>query len=69
MIEGFEDSFKSVILAGVHDIKNLKLKIRNDEGIKYNSPWNIAVDFNIDMSFNCSEIWTMISDYRRKYCI
>ena len=65
MIEGFEDSFKSVILAGVHDIKNLKLKIRNDEGIKYNSPWNIAVDFNIDMSFNCSEIGTMISDYNK----
>ena len=65
MIEGSEESFKSVILAGVYDIKNLKLKIRNYEEVKYNSPWNIAVDFDIDMSFNCSEIETMISDYNQ----
>jgi hypothetical protein len=33
---------KNVILAGVHDVKSLKLKIRADEDHKYNSPWNIA---------------------------
>ena len=44
-----KDRFKSVILAGVY----------------YNLDWNRAVDFNIDMSFNCSEIETMISDYNR----
>ena len=33
--------FHSVILAGVYDIKNLKLKIRPDEEHQYNSPWNI----------------------------
>ena len=43
-------TFKSVILAGVYDIKNLKLKLRPDEERKYNSPWNIATPFNIDMS-------------------
>lgn len=56
-------TFHSVILAGVHDIKNLKLMIRLDEEIKYNSPWNIAVNFNIDMTFSPLEIETMIKDY------
>ena len=53
-------TFKSVILAGVYDIKNLKLKFRQNEERKYNSPWNIAVDFPIDMSLSHSEITAMI---------
>ncbi|WP_234121974.1 AAA family ATPase [Clostridium hydrogenum] len=62
--EAEEDyTFKSIILAGIHDIKTLKLKIRNDEDTKYNSPWNIAVNFKIDLSFNTSEIETMLMDY------
>ena len=56
-------TFHSVILAGVHDIKTLKLKIRPDEERKYNSPWNIAVEFDLDMSFNPKEISTMLTDY------
>ena len=32
--------FHSVILAGVYDIKNLKLKLRSDSEHQYNSPWN-----------------------------
>ena len=39
------------ILVGVCDIKNLKRKLRPDEEHKDNSPWNIAADFDIDMSF------------------
>ena len=56
-------TFHSVILAGVHDIKNLKLKIRPDEEKKLNSPWNIAVNFDIDMSFSAPEIQSMLIDY------
>ena len=56
-------TFHSVILAGVHDIKTLKLKLRPDEERKYNSPWNIAADFSVDMSFSPTEIGTMLSDY------
>ena len=56
-------TFKSVILAGIYDVKSLKLKIRDNDEAKYNSPWNIAVNFNIDMSFNVEEILTMIDDY------
>lgn len=60
---GKDFTFKSVILAGVYDVKNLKLKLRQDEERKYNSPWNIAVDFNVDMSFHPEEIATMLSEY------
>jgi len=61
--EGEDYTFKSVILAGVYDVKNLKLKLRSDEERKYNSPWNIAVDFTVDMSFHPEEIATMLNDY------
>ncbi|RKZ73080.1 MAG: hypothetical protein DRQ57_15530 [Gammaproteobacteria bacterium] len=54
--DGEDFTFKSVILAGVHDVKSLKLKIREGEEVKINSPWNIAADFNVDMSFNPAEI-------------
>lgn len=62
-----DKTFKSVILAGVYDIKNLKIKIRPDEERKYNSPWNVAVDFNIDMSFSPEEIATMLESYEKDY--
>ena len=46
-----QPTFHSVILAGVYDVRNLRRKIRDDMAHKVNSPWNIAADFNIDMSF------------------
>jgi hypothetical protein len=69
--DGREFSFQSVILAGVYDIKNLKLKMINEgvysptaaEGKLYNSPWNIAADFTVDMSFKPDEIATMLREY------
>lgn len=56
-------TFKSVILAGVCDIKNLKRKLRPDEEHKDNSPWNIAADFDIDMSFSPVQIREMLESY------
>ena len=61
--KGLQSTFFSVILAGVYDVKNLKLKIRPDAEKKYNSPWNIAADFNVDMTFHPEEIAQMLSDY------
>ena len=60
-----EDSpaFQSVILAGVYDIKNLKLKIRQDDEHQYNSPWNIAARFSIDMDFTAGQIAQMLQEY------
>ncbi|MDP4146709.1 MAG: AAA-like domain-containing protein [Bacillota bacterium] len=56
-------TFKSVILGGVNDIKNIKLKIREERDRVFNSPWNIAADFRLDMSFSAQEIETMLKDY------
>lgn len=56
-------TFHSVILAGVYDVKNLKRKLRPEEEHKINSPWNIAVDFNLDMSFSKNEIAGMLREY------
>ena len=60
-------TFQSVILAGVYDIKNLKLKIRNDHEHQYNSPWNIAADFRVDMSFSADSIADMLTEYEQKF--
>ena len=60
-----EVTFKSVILAGVYDIKNLKLKLRPEEERKYNSPWNIAVPFKVDMSLHKDGIKNMLDEYKK----
>lgn len=55
--------FQSVILAGVYDIKNMKRKLRPEDDHKENSPWNIAADFLVDMSFSADDIAGMLYDY------
>lgn len=61
-----EHTFHSVILAGVHDVRTLKLKLRPDEEAKYNSPWNIASDFKVEMSLLPHEIVPMLEDYAQE---
>ncbi len=56
--------FHSVILAGVYDIKNLKLKIRPNSEHQYNSPWNIAADFDVTMRFSSEQIQSMLNEYQ-----
>lgn len=56
-------TFQSVILAGVTDVKHLKGKIRPDDDHKLNSPWNIAADFDIDMSLSEDGIKGMLDEY------
>ena len=68
-------TFHSVILAGVYDIKNIKLKLlkegiyvrSNDNEGMQNSPWNIAAYFDVDMSFSPTEIKTMLVAYEADY--
>lgn len=55
--------FRSVILAGVYDIKNLKLKLRPDEEHQYNSPWNISASFDVNMDFSARQIEEMLREY------
>lgn len=60
-------TFQSVILAGVHDIRNLRQKIRPDAEHKHNSPWNIASPFDVDMSFSPDDIAGMLTDYENDH--
>jgi hypothetical protein len=71
---GEDFTFHSVILAGVYDVRNLKYKmtlagnyIPSDGESAMNSPWNIAVDFKIDMSFSAKEISTMLVEYEKDH--
>ncbi|MDR2578419.1 MAG: hypothetical protein LBC70_06385, partial [Chitinispirillales bacterium] len=71
---GRDHSFQSVILAGVYDIKNLKIKMvqagthqLQDGEKRINSPWNIAIDFNVDMSLNVKEIASMLTEYENDH--
>ena len=52
-------TFQSVVLTGVHDIRNLTYK--NHEFP--NSPYNIATPLTIDMTFNAGEIKKMLEEY------
>ena len=62
-------TFRSVILASVYDIKNLKRKLRPQESHQYNSPWNIAADFDVSMEFDRADIAGMLEGYRTDYCV
>jgi len=62
--EGMDFTFHSVILAGVYDIKNIKLLHQPASGERViDSPWNIAENFDEEMSFKSVEIAGMLSDY------
>lgn len=65
--QGKDATFQSVILAGVYDVKTLKLKLHPQEETKYNSPWNIAVDFQVDMSFSKNDIASMLEEYENEH--
>ena len=68
--DGFDFTFHSVILAGVYDIKNLKMKmikegvyVPTNEERGNESPWNIAENFAEEMAFSASEIAGMLDCY------
>ena len=56
-------TFLSVILAGVADVRNLKDRIRPGGEQRLYSPWNIAAEFSVDMSFSAEEIAGMLQEY------
>ena len=71
---GDDYTFQSVILAGVYDIKNLKLKMiqagthqLQDSEKRINSPWNIAINFSVDMSLSVKEIASMLTEYEKDH--
>ncbi|MCR5685287.1 MAG: ATP-binding protein [Lachnospiraceae bacterium] len=60
-------TFQSVILTGVTDIRHIREVIRPDGQHKENSPWNIATDFNIDMSLSEQGIRGMLDEYEEDH--
>ena len=56
-------TFLSVILAGVTDVRNLRSIIRPDGEQRLYSPWNIAAEFSVDMSFSAGDIAGMLREY------
>lgn len=67
MKENRRETFWSVALAGVYDIRNLKLKLHPDGRHSYNSPWNVAADFNVDMSLGKEDIAGMLEEYEQDW--
>ena len=59
-------TFHAVVLAGVHDVKSLKLKIRPEADSKYNSPWNVSTIFKVDMRLMPDEIKPMLEEYAQE---
>ena len=65
--DGNDYTFHSVIFAGIYDIKNIKLKLINGDYCNcINSSWNIAAEFNVDMSFNPVQIESMLKEYQNE---
>lgn len=77
-----QPTFQSVILAGVHDVKNLSpwnTRVGNEESgclhtfdectwdHRAYTPYDIAADFNVDMSFAKDEIAEMLQEYEVDY--
>ncbi|MCC8029298.1 MAG: ATP-binding protein [Lachnospiraceae bacterium] len=60
-------TFQSVILTGVYDIKNLKRKFVSESEHQINSPWNIAVNFSMNMDFSSVQIAAMLQEYEKNY--
>lgn len=60
-------AFQSVILAGVYDVRNIRRKLRSDEEHMENSPWNIAADFLVNMSFTAEDIQGLLQQYEDDY--
>ena len=60
-------TFQSVIFAGVTDVRCLSGRIRGEDQYRINSPWNIAADFDIDMSLSEAGIKGMLDEYEADY--
>ena len=60
-------AFQSVVLSGVNDVRNIRRKLRPAEEHMLNSPWDIAADFLVDMSFSPEDISGMLAEYETDY--
>ncbi len=49
------------------DVKHLNAVIRPEEVSKTNSPWNIAADFKVRMTFDGTDVAGMLEEYERDH--
>lgn len=61
-------TFSSVIMAGVHDIRSLAIKMKSEDG-RERSPYNIASDFNVEMGLSETGIAGMLEEYASDYSV
>ena len=54
---------RSVVLAGVTDVRHLKVMTRSDEASGVSCPWNIAADYDVVMSFSVADVADMLAYY------
>jgi hypothetical protein len=59
-------TFHSVILSGPRDIKTLRSDYEETQRC---SPWNIAADYEVAMSFNPDDIATMLTEYAAEHAL
>ncbi len=52
----------SIVLASEQDVRNIVIRDSFGNRVKI-APWNIAADFNVDMTFHPEEIAQMLNDY------
>jgi hypothetical protein len=64
VLRGSGKTFDSVILAGLHDVKILKSRLRPEDDQQFNSPWNIASEYPVDLSLSVLEIIPMLEEYQ-----
>jgi AAA+ ATPase superfamily predicted ATPase len=64
-LRGSGKTFHSLILAGLHDVKTLKSRLRPHEDQQFNSPWNIASEYPVDLSLSAEEIIPMLEEYQK----
>jgi hypothetical protein len=46
-------------------VKTLKSRLRPHEDQQFNSPWNIASEYPVDLSLSAEEIIPMLEEYQK----
>ncbi|MCD8023593.1 MAG: ATP-binding protein, partial [Lachnospiraceae bacterium] len=52
---------------GLQAVLSSSMNILSDDSLRSNSPWNIAADFDVDMSFSVTDIEGMLDEYESDY--
>ena len=62
-------TFQSVILIGVYDVESIKRRLAPANNSRFDCPWNIAADFEVDLSLQPRCIADMLEEYKKDYSL